>query len=81
MSENAAFANACADAGIIFIGPSAEIIRSMGEKDEAKRMMADAGIPVVPGHDETDQDPGKLASAANALGYPLLVKAVAGGGW
>ncbi len=80
LSENAAFAEACENAGLIFIGPSAEVIRSMGEKSGAKQKMAEVGIPVVPGHFDSDQDPLRLRGAADALGYPLLVKAVAGGG-
>jgi 3-methylcrotonyl-CoA carboxylase alpha subunit len=80
LSENAEFAEACERAGLIFIGPSADVIRSMGAKDEAKRRMAEVGIPVIPGHFSPDQEAEALKVAAAALGYPLLIKAVAGGG-
>ena len=80
LSENADFAEACAAAGIRFVGPPAAAIRAMGRKDEAKRRMEAAGIPVVPGHHGEASDPASLASAAERVGYPVLVKAVAGGG-
>ena len=80
LSENAEFAEACAAAGIIFIGPSADSIRAMGLKDKAKELMQDAGVPVVPGYQGEGQDPAFLKSEADEIGYPVLIKAVAGGG-
>ncbi|SLN40778.1 acetyl/propionyl/methylcrotonyl-CoA carboxylase subunit alpha [Oceanibacterium hippocampi] len=80
LSENAAFAEACAAAGIAFIGPPAAAIRAMGLKDAAKALMEKAGVPVVPGYHEENQDPAVLARAAAEIGYPVLIKAVAGGG-
>ena len=67
-------------AGLVFIGPSAEAIRAMGLKDAAKALMEEAGVPVVPGYHGANQDPEHLAGAADAIGYPVLIKAVAGGG-
>jgi len=80
LSENAAFAEACADAGLIFIGPPANAIRQMGEKAAAKAIMEAADVPVVPGYHGDDQDEGVLARQADDIGYPVLIKAVAGGG-
>ena len=80
LSENAEFAEACEAAGITFIGPSASSIRAMGLKDKAKELMQDAGVPVVPGYQGEDQDPAFLKSEADEIGYPVLIKAVAGGG-
>ena len=80
LSENAAFAEACAAAGIIFVGPPASAIRAMGLKHEAKAIVSAAGVPVVPGYMGDDQSPARLAQEAERIGYPLLVKAVAGGG-
>jgi 3-methylcrotonyl-CoA carboxylase alpha subunit len=80
LSENAAFAEACAAAGLVFVGPPPAAIRAMGSKAEAKALMARAGVPVVPGYHGADQDPALLQSQADALGYPVLVKAAAGGG-
>ncbi len=80
LSENAGFADACAAAGIIFIGPPAAAIRAMGSKSASKDLMARAGVPLVPGYHGTDQDPAVLAKAADAIGYPVLIKASAGGG-
>ncbi len=80
LSENAAFAEACAKAGVAFVGPPADAIRAMGLKDAAKRIMEEAGVPVVPGYHGDDQADGVLASAADEIGYPVLIKAVAGGG-
>ena len=80
LSENAAFAEACAAAGIAFVGPPAAAIRAMGLKHEAKALVSAAGVPVVPGYMGEDQSPARLASEAARVGYPLLVKAVAGGG-
>jgi propionyl-CoA carboxylase alpha chain len=78
LSENAAFARACADAGLIFVGPAPGTIRAMGDKVAAKAMMAEAGVPVLPGMTVTDD--GDLAEAASQVGFPLLVKAAFGGG-
>jgi 3-methylcrotonyl-CoA carboxylase alpha subunit len=80
LSENAAFAEACAAAGIVFVGPPAAAIRAMGLKHEAKAIVSAAGVPVVPGYMGEDQSPARLAKEAAAVGFPLLVKAVAGGG-
>ena len=80
LSENADFAQACADAGSVFIGPPVEAIRAMGSKSAAKRIMEDALVPLVPGYHGEDQDPTLLAKAAGAIGYPVLIKATAGGG-
>lgn len=80
LSENAAFAEACAKAGIIFVGPPPGAIRAMGLKDAAKALMAKSGVPVVPGYHGADQDAGFLAAEADKIGYPVLIKAVAGGG-
>jgi 3-methylcrotonyl-CoA carboxylase alpha subunit len=80
LSENPEFVEAVEAAGLVFIGPSAAAIRAMGLKDAAKRLMAEAGVPVVPGYHGADQDPGHLEVEAAAVGYPVLIKAVAGGG-
>ncbi|HWE72652.1 MAG TPA: acetyl/propionyl/methylcrotonyl-CoA carboxylase subunit alpha [Stellaceae bacterium] len=80
LSENADFAAACEDAGIVFIGPPAAAIRAMGSKAEAKALMAKAGVPVVPGYHGAEQSDARLTKEANAIGYPVLVKASAGGG-
>jgi 3-methylcrotonyl-CoA carboxylase alpha subunit len=80
LSENADFADACAEAGLIFVGPPAAAIRAMGSKAEAKAIMARAGVPVVPGFSGERQDPDFLKQKAYEIGYPVLVKAVAGGG-
>ena len=80
LSENAAFAHACAEAGIVFIGPPAEAIRAMGSKAAAKALMEDAAVPLVPGYHGTDQSPSVLADHAARIGYPVLIKASAGGG-
>ena len=80
LSENAEFAEACAKAGIAFVGPPPDAIRAMGLKDRAKAIMAKAGVAVVPGYLGEDQSPGKLAQEAVRLGFPVLIKAVAGGG-
>ncbi len=79
LSENAAFAEAVVDAGCRWIGPRPEAIRMMGSKIEARRLAAAAGVPIIPGFDES-QDPEALAQAADGIGYPVLVKAAAGGG-
>ncbi len=80
LSENADFAQSCRDAGIVFIGPSPEAIRAMGLKDRAKALMEGAGVPVVPGYHGERQDPAFLKQKAYEIGYPVLIKAVAGGG-
>ncbi len=80
LSENADFAQACADAGLVFVGPSAATIRLMGSKSAAKGLMESSGVPVVPGYHGEDQSIAMLQSAADRIGYPLLVKASAGGG-
>ncbi|WP_291844371.1 acetyl/propionyl/methylcrotonyl-CoA carboxylase subunit alpha [Maricaulis sp.] len=80
LSENAAFAEACAKNDIIFVGPSPEAIRAMGLKDQAKALMEKAGVPVTPGYHGDNQDPAHLADEAGRIGYPVLIKAVAGGG-
>ncbi|MDK9701938.1 MAG: biotin/lipoyl-binding protein [Sulfuritalea sp.] len=80
LSESAAFARACADAGLVFIGPPAEAIELMGDKAVAKRRMITAGVPTAPGYLDAQQDDERLMAEAKKLGYPLLVKAVAGGG-
>ena len=80
LSENPDFVDAVAAAGLIFIGPSGDAIRKMGLKDAAKVLMEGAGVPVVPGYHGANQDPEHLSGAADAIGYPVLIKAVAGGG-
>jgi 3-methylcrotonyl-CoA carboxylase alpha subunit len=80
LSENAAFAEACAAAGIVFVGPPAGAIAAMGSKAGAKALMAEAGVPLVPGYHGDDQDAATLASAAREIGFPVLLKASAGGG-
>ena len=80
LSENAGFAEACAAAGIVFVGPPPAAIRAMGLKDEAKALMRKAGVPVVPGYDGERQDAEFLQDQAARIGYPVLIKAVAGGG-
>jgi len=80
LAENAAFAEACAAANIIFIGPPASAIRAMGEKAAAKALMQKADVPVVPGYHGDDQDDDVLTKAADEIGYPVLIKAVLGGG-
>ena len=80
LSENADFAQKCADAGLIFVGPPASAIRAMGLKDEAKALMERAGVPVVPGYHGPRQDPAFLKEKAYETGYPVLLKAVSGGG-
>ncbi|MCW0980810.1 acetyl/propionyl/methylcrotonyl-CoA carboxylase subunit alpha [Agrobacterium sp. BT-220-3] len=80
LSENAGFAEACASAGLVFIGPAPDAIRAMGGKSEAKALMAQAGVPVVPGYHGDDQAEERLADEAKGIGYPVLIKASAGGG-
>ncbi|AUH63694.1 acetyl-CoA carboxylase biotin carboxylase subunit [Paracoccus zhejiangensis] len=80
LSENPEFVDAVEAAGLVFIGPSAKAIRAMGLKDAAKALMEKAGVPVVPGYHGANQDPDYLAQQAGKIGYPVLIKAVAGGG-
>ncbi|WNH54305.1 acetyl/propionyl/methylcrotonyl-CoA carboxylase subunit alpha [Stenotrophomonas oahuensis] len=80
LSENADFAQACADAGIAFIGPSAAAIRAMGDKSAAKALMQQAGVPLTPGYHGDAQAPDFLRAQADGIGYPVLIKASAGGG-
>jgi 3-methylcrotonyl-CoA carboxylase alpha subunit len=80
LSENDAFATACQAAGFVFIGPPASAILAMGLKAESKRLMSAAGVPLVPGYHGTDQDAALLQREADAIGYPVLIKASAGGG-
>ncbi len=80
LSENAEFAAACRDAGIVFVGPSPEAIASMGSKSAAKALMGNAGVPLTPGYHGDDQGRDKLLEEANRIGYPVLIKAVSGGG-
>ncbi len=80
LSERAEFADACAEAGIAFVGPPAGAIRAMGLKDAAKALVAEAGVPVVPGYHGAEQDAEFLRAQAAEVGYPVLIKAVAGGG-
>ncbi len=80
LAENAEFAEACARSGIVFIGPSAEAIRAMGSKAAAKQLMRDASVPLTPGYDGTNQNAEFLEQQADAIGYPVMIKANAGGG-
>jgi len=80
LSENAAFAEACTDAGLAFVGPPPRAMRAMGDKIAAKRTAEAAGVPTIPGYLDDDQSFGALSAAADRIGFPLLVKAAAGGG-
>ena len=80
LAENADFAEACIKAGLVFVGPPPAAIRALGSKAAAKEIMAKAGVPLVPGYHGADQDPETLAQAAAGTGYPVLIKASAGGG-
>ncbi len=80
LSENAAFARACEEAGIVFIGPPAGAIEAMGSKSRAKALMQEAGVPMVPGYHGDAQDDARLAAESKKVGYPQLLKASAGGG-
>ena len=80
LSENAGFATACLDAGLVFVGPTAEMMTAMGSKSGSKALMEKAGVPLVPGYHGEAQDEATLAKAADKIGFPLLVKASAGGG-
>ncbi len=80
LSENEEFAQACSDAGLVFIGPSPSAIKAMGLKAESKQLMEKAGVPLVPGYHGKDQDEALLQKEADRIGYPALIKASAGGG-
>ncbi|MDB5870332.1 MAG: 3-methylcrotonoyl-CoA carboxylase, alpha subunit, partial [Polaromonas sp.] len=80
LSENEEFATACAAAGLVFIGPPASAIKAMGLKAESKQLMEKAGVPLVPGYHGADQNPLLLQREADRIGYPVLIKASAGGG-
>src|SRR5439155_1578382 len=80
LSENAEFAQACADAGLIFVGPTAAMMTAMGSKSGSKMLMEKAGVPLVPGYHGEAQDEETLAKAADTIGFPILIKASAGGG-
>src|SRR3984885_6888819 len=80
LAENAGFAEACAAAGTVFIGPPVGAIRAMGSKSAAKTLMERAGVPLVPGYHGEAQDSSTLSNAAERVGYPVLIKASAGGG-
>jgi 3-methylcrotonyl-CoA carboxylase alpha subunit len=80
LSENATFADSCAKAGVVFIGPPASAMRAMGSKAAAKALMQQAGVPVVPGYHGDDQDPANLLAEAGMIGFPVLIKASGGGG-
>ncbi|MES2952396.1 MAG: acetyl/propionyl/methylcrotonyl-CoA carboxylase subunit alpha [Pseudomonadota bacterium] len=80
LSENEEFAQACAAAGLVFIGPPSSAIKAMGLKAESKQLMEKAGVPLVPGYHGADQDPALLQREADRIGYPVLIKASAGGG-
>jgi 3-methylcrotonyl-CoA carboxylase alpha subunit len=75
LAENADFARACSDAGLLFVGPPAEAIAAMGSKSAAKALMERAGIPLVPGYHGDDQSPATLLAAAGRIGFPVLIKA------
>ena len=80
LAENEDFAAACRAAGLVFIGPSPEAIRSMGDKAGAKRLMIEAGVPCIPGYQGEDQSEQRLSEEAARIGYPIMIKATAGGG-
>ncbi|MES2401694.1 MAG: acetyl/propionyl/methylcrotonyl-CoA carboxylase subunit alpha [Pseudomonadota bacterium] len=80
LSENEEFAQACSDAGLVFIGPPPSAIKAMGLKAESKQLMEKAGVPLVPGYHGSDQNPDLLKNEADRIGYPVLIKASAGGG-
>jgi len=80
LSENEDFCDACEREGIVFIGPPVSAIRAMGSKSEAKKLMEQAGVPLTPGYHGDNQEPGFLHEQADAIGYPVLIKAAAGGG-
>ncbi|CAM5789835.1 acetyl-CoA carboxylase biotin carboxylase subunit [Castellaniella caeni] len=80
LAENEAFAAACVEHGLVFIGPSPEVIGSMGDKARAKQLMRDAGVPCIPGYDGKSQKADDLQAEADRIGYPVMIKATAGGG-
>jgi len=80
LAENAAFAQACREASLVFIGPSPQAIAAMGDKARAKRILREAGVPCVPGYEGDDQSDATLATAAAGIGFPVMIKAAAGGG-
>src|SRR5271170_3115591 len=80
LSENAAFAQACVDAGLVFVGPPASAIKAMGSKSASKAAMAAVGVPVAPGYHGSEQSAQRLAAEAQRVGFPLIIKASAGGG-
>jgi 3-methylcrotonyl-CoA carboxylase alpha subunit len=80
LSESAEFAQACADEGLVFVGPTADMISAMGSKSGSKLLMEKAGVPLVPGYHGEGQDDATLATAADQIGFPVLIKASAGGG-
>jgi 3-methylcrotonyl-CoA carboxylase alpha subunit len=80
LSENPIFANACEEAGLIFVGPPASAMRAMGSKSAAKALMETSGVPLLPGYHGDNQDPAFLAAQAERIGYPVVIKAVSGGG-
>ncbi|CAL8071471.1 unnamed protein product [Calicophoron daubneyi] len=80
LSESVEFAQACSDAGLIFVGPPVSAIRDMGIKSKSKKIMSDAGVPVIRGYHESDQDDARLFVEATEIGFPVMIKAVRGGG-
>ena len=80
LAENPAFAQRCDEEGLVFIGPPAQAIRDLGDKTVARRTMIESGVPVIPGMMSPESDPAKLAAEADRIGYPVLIKAAAGGG-
>ncbi|GAB3538412.1 acetyl-CoA carboxylase biotin carboxylase subunit [Noviherbaspirillum agri] len=80
LAENAEFARACTEAGLVFVGPPADAIHAMGNKAGAKRLMMDAGVPCVPGYQGSDQSESRMQEEAALIGYPVMIKAAAGGG-
>ena len=80
LAENEDFAQACRDAGLVFIGPSPEAIKAMGNKAGAKEIMQAAGVPCVPGYQGADQSDAAMLAEAEKIGFPVMIKAVAGGG-
>lgn len=80
LAENGAFADACEAAGLTFIGPTGDVIRAMGDKIEARRLMRGAGVPVMPGSGEAVESPEELEREAERIGFPVMIKASGGGG-
>jgi len=80
LSENAVFARACTDAGLVFIGPPPEAIEVMGSKQASKQLMESAAVPLIPGYHDSDESDERLTQAADTIGFPLMIKASAGGG-